>query len=66
MIIGSQIKRLRRGTGINQKTFAFNIGLSPVHYCAIENNKQTPTIKVLEKIAIATDTQLVITFIDKE
>jgi transcriptional regulator with XRE-family HTH domain len=66
MILGNQIKMLRKSTKVNQKTFALLIGMSPVHYCAIENNKSTPPISVLEKIAKATGKRLIIAFIEKE
>jgi transcriptional regulator with XRE-family HTH domain len=66
MIISNQIKRLRKSKKITQKAFALSIGMTPIHYCKIENNRQAPSINILERIAKATDTQLVITFIDKE
>jgi transcriptional regulator with XRE-family HTH domain len=66
MKIGSQIKKVRKGSGISQKDFASIIGLSPVHYNAVENNRRSTTVEMLQKIAKATNTQLVITFLDKE
>jgi transcriptional regulator with XRE-family HTH domain len=65
MKLGSQIMRIRKSKGFKQQEFSKMIGLSNIHYNAIENNRRGVTIEVLEKIAIATDMQLVITFIDK-
>ncbi len=66
MKLGVQIKRLRKSKDITQKDFASMIGLSKIHYNAIENDRRNTTIEMLGKIAKATYTQLVITFIDKE
>lgn len=65
MNLGSQIKRVRISKGFKQQDFSKMIGLSNIHYNAIENNRRSVTIEVLEKIATATNMQLVITFIDK-
>jgi transcriptional regulator with XRE-family HTH domain len=66
MKLGSQIKRLRKSKGIKQKEFAALIGLSPIHYNGVESDRRNTTVKMLEKIAAVTNTQLVITFIEKE
>ncbi len=66
MNIGKEIKRLRKSTGIKQKKFAKQVDLSPVHYCSIENGRNMPTLELLEKISVLTNTELIITFIDKK
>lgn len=65
MNLSKIIVRLRKSKNISQNKFAQKLGLSSVHYCAIENNRKNVTIELLKKIAEATDTQLIITFIDK-
>jgi len=60
-----QIKRIRKSKNFTQKDFAIKIGVTPIHYCAIENGRKKVTIELLERISIVTDMQLVITFIDK-
>jgi len=61
-----QIIGIRKNLGISQKDFAKKIGISKVHYCSIENGRKNITIDLLNRIAITTDTQLVITFINKK
>lgn len=65
MDLYKQIKRIRKSKKITQKDFAIKIGVTPIYYCAIENGRKKPTIELLERIAIITDMQLVITLIDK-
>ena len=60
------IKRLRKSKGFDQKTFAGELSITSVYMCAVEKDKQIPSIPLLDKIATLTNTQLVITFIDKE
>ena len=57
---------IRKNCGMSQKDFAKKIGMSTVHYNAIERGRKNVTIDILERIATATDTQLVITFISKK
>jgi len=59
------IKRIRKSKGISQKDFAIKIGITPIHYCSIENGRKRITMELLERISIITDMQLIITFIDK-
>ena len=61
-----QIINTRRNLGLSQKDFAKKIKMSQVHYNAIENGRKNITINILQRIATATKTRLVITFIDKK
>lgn len=65
MNLSQQIKKERKSAGISQKEMANGIGLSEIHYCAIENGRKGVTINVLEKVAVKLNKQLIITFIDK-
>ncbi len=66
MNICNEIKRLRKSTGIKQKYFAGKLGLTSSYYCGVENGRNTPTLELLEKISVLTNTELIITFIDKK
>jgi transcriptional regulator with XRE-family HTH domain len=50
---------------MTQKEFAGLLGITAIHYCAIENGRKEVTIKLLKKVAEITKMQLVITLIDK-
>jgi transcriptional regulator with XRE-family HTH domain len=60
-----EIKRIRKSKDFTQKGFALKIGITPIHYCGIENGRKKITLELLQRISIITDMQLVITFIDK-
>jgi len=59
------IKRVRESKKMTQKEFAGLLGITAIHYCAIENGRKEVTIKLLKKVAEITKMQLVITLIDK-
>jgi transcriptional regulator with XRE-family HTH domain len=64
MDLSELIKRVRKSNNTSQKKFAKQLGISTVHYCSIENKRKNVTIDLLERIALLTKMQLVITLID--
>jgi len=60
-----QIKSIRKAKGYTQKEFATKLRLSHTHYCAIEKGRNKLTLDVLNKIAVVTNTMLIITFVSK-
>jgi transcriptional regulator with XRE-family HTH domain len=61
-----QIILIRKNLGLSQRDFANKIGMTHTHYNAIEKGRKNITIDILERIATATNTRLVITFISKK
>lgn len=51
MNLGNNIKKLRRFKRITSTNLAQTVGISQAYLSEIENNKKTPTIEVLQKIA---------------
>ncbi|MHC9542469.1 MAG: helix-turn-helix domain-containing protein [Vulcanimicrobiota bacterium] len=49
--IGSQIKELRKNSGLTQEEIAEKTGITPAHFNRIERAHQTPSIDVLERIS---------------
>ncbi|HHT9127001.1 MAG TPA: helix-turn-helix transcriptional regulator [Candidatus Brocadiia bacterium] len=61
--IAYQIARLRHKLGLSQKDFARRVGTTQQVISRLENGKYTGyTLKTLEKLANATNTELVISF----
>jgi len=52
MNIGSAIREIRKEKGISQENLALKCGLSRAYIYRLEAGINSPTIKVLEKIAI--------------
>lgn len=55
MINFAKLKALREKSGLNQDEIAEKAGISQPHYSKIENGKDSPSLKVLERIAAALD-----------
>lgn len=53
MINSKKLKMLREKSGFKQDEIADKAGISQAHYCNIENGKDSPSLKVLERIAAA-------------
>lgn len=51
MINFTKLKVLREKSGLNQEEIAEKAGISQPHYSRIENGKDSPSLKVLERIA---------------
>jgi transcriptional regulator with XRE-family HTH domain len=51
MNIGQAIKNIRQKKKISQESLSFQSGIGRSHMYKIENNKISPTIETLEKIA---------------
>jgi transcriptional regulator with XRE-family HTH domain len=62
MNIGEVIRIARITKRLSQGELAKKIGKSTTHVCNIETGKGSTTVKVLEKIAAALDTDLLIYF----
>ena len=60
MSIGEKIKKLRTYKGLTQELFAKEIGISRSYLSDLENNRKSPTIETLEKIAKKMNTFLYI------
>lgn len=63
MDIGNIFVELR-GNNTQQK-FAESIGISRTYLSYIENNRKSPSIKTLEKLAELTGTKLVVKLVDR-
>jgi transcriptional regulator with XRE-family HTH domain len=51
--IGESIRILRTGKGLSQEQLALNAGVNTSYIGQIERGEKNPTIKTLEKIAVA-------------
>lgn len=58
MPIGENIKQLRANKGLTQEGFARETGISRSYLSDLENNRKSPTIETLEKIARKMNTSL--------
>ena len=58
MLIGENIKQLRKSKGLTQESFANETGISRSYLSDLENNRKSPTIETLEKIARKMNTSL--------
>ena len=59
MEIGKQIKKLRLRLNMSQESFGSRLGVSGKTISAYENNKITPTLQIIEKIAKEFNTLLI-------
>ena len=62
MDLGNAIRLVRKGTGLDQKTVASSIGISPTYLSQIEKNKKEPSLKILQKISDALSVPLPVIF----
>ncbi len=53
MDLGKAIVELRKRNGLSQEQLAFDAGVSRHYMYKIENNLASPTVKSLEKLAVA-------------
>ena len=60
MNVGEKIKRVRTNKGLSQQDFAEATGLSRTYISDLENNRKSPSVKTLEKIAKKMNTFLYI------
>ena len=60
MDVGTKIKNLRKNKGLTQEGFARETGISRSYLSDLENNRKSPTIETLEKIAKKMNTFLYI------
>lgn len=65
-MIGKNVRMIRKNTKITQVALAKHIGCSVSQLRNIEAGRSYPSIQILEKIADATDSDLVIGFICKK
>ncbi len=56
--LGSRIKELRTAKGLKQSDIADKLDMERSNYTRIENGKQSPTHKNLEKIALILDVNI--------
>ncbi len=56
--IGNRIKEIRSEKGISQEKLALKAELDRTYVAGVENGKRNPSIKSLEKIINALDTNL--------
>ena len=53
MLNSRRIKEARLKLGLTQLNVSESVDISQTHYCNIENGKENPSFKTLEKIAAA-------------
>ena len=51
MTLGQKIKEKRQDLGITKEELADNLGTTPQHISAIEQDKRTPSLQLLVKLA---------------
>ena len=66
MGVGIKIKELRKSKSLTQDEFAKQIGISRTYLSDIENNRKSPTVETLEKIAERSKCFLTINFQSNE
>lgn len=59
MEVGKQVKKLRLKLNMSQESFGARLGVTGKTISAYENNKITPTLQIIEKIAKEFDTILI-------
>lgn len=52
MNIGQAVKNIRQKKNISQEALAYQSGIGRSHMYKIENNRISPTVETLEKIAV--------------
>lgn len=66
MDLGKAIVELRKRNGLSQEQLAFDAGVSRHYMYKIENNLASPTVKSLEKLAVALKIKPSIIFLTAE
>ncbi|MED0705272.1 helix-turn-helix domain-containing protein [Aneurinibacillus aneurinilyticus] len=56
--VGEKIRTLRKKSGLSQERLAFKAGIAPSYMGQVERGTKSPTIDILEKIAVALDVTL--------
>lgn len=51
-VLGENIKYYREKSGLSQLKLAYQLEISPSYLVGIENAKQNPTLKIIEKLAL--------------
>ena len=51
--VGRNLKGIRQDLGLSQEAFAFKAGFHRTYISGIERGLRNPTVRVLEKIAVA-------------
>ncbi len=59
MIIGQEIKRMRKKVNMNQTQLANVIGVTQTHMSQLENSENHPSWGLIQKILSVTDTECV-------
>ena len=62
MDIGKKIKELRKSKNLTQEEFSEQIGISRSYLSDIENNRKSPSVETLDKLAERSKCFLVINF----
>lgn len=52
-VVGSNVKKLRKGLGLSQEQLAFETDLHRTYISGIERGIRNPTVLILEKLAKA-------------
>ncbi|GAO39221.1 putative regulatory protein [Sphingomonas changbaiensis NBRC 104936] len=55
--LGRNIRALRERTGLSQEAFADHVGLHRTYISDLERGTRNPTVRVVEKIALALGTE---------
>lgn len=66
MSIGANIKREREKKGLTRKELADKLGITDVSISRYENNKRTPSIKILDSISLHLNVPINILTTDEE
>lgn len=53
MTFSDNIKQVRNGLGLDQKTFATHIGYSAKYLCDIEGERRNPSVEFVDKLCKA-------------
>ena len=53
--LATNVKRLRKATGLSQERFALEHGIDRTYISAIERGRRNPTITIVERLAKALD-----------
>jgi transcriptional regulator with XRE-family HTH domain len=65
MDFGKKVRKLRKDRGLKQVDLAKVLGCSVDHIQSIESGRRKPSVDLLEKIAEATNTMLVVIFFEE-
>jgi transcriptional regulator with XRE-family HTH domain len=55
-ILGTNVKRLRKATGLSQEALAAEVGIDMRYLGGIERGQENPSLKVIDDIAKALET----------